>query len=466
MTTTPAVAVPFGAAEVEQFLTTGVRTDSPQPGASAFPEVLEDLAALSLPPGAPVLIVLPNGIDLLSVFFAVSLLGGVPVPMASSATAARTREVAVALGAAAVVAPSLRAGPLGGSGRYRVGRLDAVALPSARPADYSPGEVVIPTSGTSGIFSACVHTVDALLRNSRRHAAAIGQRPDDTILVTLPMNYSYALVAQALSAFATGCRLVVSGPPFTAPAYRAAVRSHGITVSSLTPVLVRMLARQELSLPSSLRVLTVGGDALEPALVARVLAENPGLELYLTYGLTEAGPRVSTLAAHREPAGRHSSVGLPLPGVRAFLRNPDRTGCGELLVASDTVLRRKVGRNDGDAADPLVSPGVLATGDRFVIDEDGYLYFRGRLRDFLVVDGQKVALPSIRRFAGSLPGVLKAVTKVHRADGDRVRFDLELYVDEVADTRAIERRLREVLLRNERPAAVVFHAELPSGVHK
>jgi acyl-coenzyme A synthetase/AMP-(fatty) acid ligase len=227
-----------------------------------------------------------------------------------------------------------------------------------------------------------------------------------------------------------------------------------------------MLARQELSLPASLRVLTVGGDALEPRYVRRILAENPGLELYLTYGLTEAGPRVSTLAAHREPVERHASAGRPLSGVRTFLRDPDPAGRGELLVESDTVLRRKVGQADDGVVGPPVSPGVLATGDEFVIDEHGYLYFQGRLRDFLVVDGQKVALPSIRQFACSLPGVLKAVTKVYRSDEGQPRFDLELYVDGVADTRVVERRLREVLLRNERPAAIVFYAELSSGVHK
>jgi acyl-coenzyme A synthetase/AMP-(fatty) acid ligase len=412
-----------------------------------------------------VLIVMPNGRDLLSVFFAVSLLGGVPVPMASSATAARISAVADRLGAAAVVAPNLRAKQLRASDKHRIDRLDVVLLPSSAPDEYSPGEVVVLTSGTSGIFSGCVHSIDALLRNGQRHAAAIGQRPDDTILVNLPMNYSYALVAQALSAFGTGCRLVVSGPPFTTAAYHAALLSHDITVSSLTPTLVRMLARQDLSLPASLRVLTVGGDALDPLHVRRLLDENADLELYLTYGLTEAGPRVSTLAAHREPPGRHTSVGRTLPGVRAFVRNPDRAGRGELLVESDTALRRKVGEFDG-VASPLVSPGVLATGDEFLVDEDGYLYFQGRLRDFLVIDGQKVALPSIRRFACSLPGVLKAETKVYRSDDGQPRFELELYMDGEGDTRTVERRLREVLLRGERPAAVVFHAELSSGAHK
>jgi len=45
----------------------------------------------------------------------------------------------------------------------------------------------------------------------------------------------------------------------------------------------------------------VGGDSLAPEHVADLLRARPGRELYLTYGLTQAGARVSTLSAHAEP---------------------------------------------------------------------------------------------------------------------------------------------------------------------
>ena len=60
----------------------------------------------------------------------------------------------------------------------------------------------------------------------------------------------------------------------------------------------------------------MGGDALAPELVARLVELRKGKEVYITYGLTQAGPRVSTLAAHAEPASRFASVGLPHEGTR------------------------------------------------------------------------------------------------------------------------------------------------------
>src|SRR5205823_150846 len=172
---------------------------------------------------------------------------------------------------------------------------------------------------------------DSLVRNARRHADAVGLTGRDTVLVNLPLFYSYAIVAQALAALVTGARLVVSGPPFSPEAYEAAVGRYAVTSSSLTPTIARLLLAQGTRLPVGLRMLTVGGDRIAPEHVTRLRSANPDVELYVTYGLTEAGPRVSTLAAHREPPGRHGSVGVPLDGVTVSLRGAVRwsTNVGE-----------------------------------------------------------------------------------------------------------------------------------------
>jgi long-chain acyl-CoA synthetase len=269
--------------------------------------------------------------------------------------------------------------------------------------------------------------------------------------VTLPLYYSYALVAQVLAAWRRKARLVISGPPFHVPSYLALLAREQITVSSLTPVLVRKLLHHQLELPTALRVLTVGGDMLAPAHVEQLLALRPGHELYLTYGLTEAGPRVLTLAAHREPARRFASAGLPLEGTRIRLEmgNEITSGPGELLVVSKTVMKRRIGlvegRNRSDWRE-----GFLATSDIFEQDEEGYLYFRGRLSDFLVKDGEKVSLASVRRIATSIPGVVAARTQPVVEGGEKVGFDLTVSVGEAL--RMTEKELQVSIKRSLRPA--------------
>ncbi|WP_131742157.1 ANL family adenylate-forming protein, partial [Actinomadura roseirufa] len=324
-------------------------------------------------------------------------------------------------------------------------------------ARHAAGDVVILTSGTSGIFSGCLHRAPSLLRNAARHAASVGLGPADTVLVLLPLHFSYALVAQALAALVTGARLVVCGPPHTPARLAAAVRAHRATSTSLTPHLARRLL--DGSEPGSLRMLTVGGDALPAAGVARLLESRPGRELYVTYGLTEAGPRVATLAAHAEPPHRYASVGRPIEGVEVALRDVPGAGAGgagELLVTSDTVLVRRVGVPEGRPADCFTGPRTIATGDLFRIDADGYLYFAGRLTDHLVIEGVRVSLASVRSLAAAQPGVVRATTSVGRdARGERC-FDLEVEMSDPAGDAA--RRVRDALyrrlLRAERPRRI------------
>lgn len=486
-------------------------TDCLSPGDDPpLAELTGALAAADLPAGSPVLLALPNGKALLATFFAVLRAGLVPVPVPPAAGSARILGTARSCGATAVVAtrgsgalaagnssaavaadhnstavPAARGaetvaatvtgggtrgseaidGSAAGSGGrvgagVRVGGAELVRLPVA-PRAYAEGSVIITTSGTSGIATGCVHDLDRLLRNAGRHADAVGQRADDTVLVTLPMHFSYALVAQCLAALVRGSRLVISGPPFTSAHYVETLARHDVSVSSLTPVLVRRLLGEQAALPPGLRTLTIGGDQLTADLVPPLLGAVPGGELYLTYGLTEAGPRVSTLAAHAEPAHRHGSVGLPLAGVRTALR-PSGAGGDELLVHTDTALRERV-----PTGSPLLPDGGIATGDLFRIDDDGYHFFRGRVADSVTVNGEKVWLPSVRSVAASLAGVRRAVTRVHR-DGADTHYDLEIYVDEPGpgQDRAYHRELSRHLLRGERPRAVIVQPYAEEAWHK
>lgn len=447
------------------FLTATVDADTTGPTAPPE-ETLDALAALGPAPGAPMLIAMPNGRAMLAVFFAVLLTGAVPVPVAPASGAARITEIARRLGAAALIAPRIDPRRYGAPRTHRIGAAEAVLLTDA-PARHRRGDVILMTSGTAGIASGCLHGIEALLRNAGRHADAIGQRPNDTVLVSLPLHYSYALVAQALAALVRGSRLVVSGPPFTPRSYANTVTAHAVTVSSLTPSTATRLVDNPPDLPTTLRALTVGGDALDARQVKALLTDGPDRELYLTYGLTEAGPRVTTLAAHREPEHRWSSVGLPLPGVRTRLRRTGDGGepGGELLVESDTVLRRRL---PDDAPDPLTADGAVATGDRFDIDDDGYHYFRGRLSESVVVGGEKIWLPSIRRIAAAVPGVRHCATTVYRDEGDELRYDLEVAVDEPGPRRTaeIQRALNLLLLRGERPHRLTVRPAQDEVWHK
>lgn len=460
--TTPAISL----ARVEEFLRETVELVPLAPATAELRPTIADYRRIGLPPGTAVAIGLSNGVHLLTHYFALLCCGLVPVPVSPSTPSSRIVGLARHLNLGGFVAAKPDPERLGATHVDPVGAQWLVHLDGSgatRPT-YAAGDVLILTSGTAGMYSGCVHHFDSLLRNASRHAVAIGLRPTDVLLVNLPLYYSYAIVAQALAALVTGARLVLGGPPFVAPDYQRSIDNHGVTVSSITPTIARHLLSQGRPLPAGLRTLTVGGDHLGPDGVGDLWALHRGRELFLTYGLTEAGPRVSTLAVHAQPAARWSSVGLPLDDVTVALRDVRADGVGELLVRSDTVLRRKVGVN---VQQPMTAPQTIATGDLFRIDNDGYLFFRGRMSDFAVVHGEKVSLHSMRQAAQGVPGVLRAEPALRDGpDGAVLDLVVEVLDAQVTTREVVVAQLNTLLLRSERPRTVFVRQARTEAFHK
>jgi len=412
-----------------------------------------------LRPGDLVLLCLPNCRELLHQYFGVLMAGGVPALLPPIMPAVRLREIATAMGAFAIGGLRRSTGDLGAESYGSIGPLQiAILKPPPEPAG-APGEVVLMTSGTSGVSSGCVFDFEAILLNGQRHADAIGKTAKDTILVSLPMFFSFALSSQALSSLVRGNRMIISGPPFNLTGYRKTLHDYGVTISSLTPVGISSVLQTDASVFADLRVLSVGGDQLAPDLVARLVELRKGKDVFITYGLTQAGPRVATLAAHAEPSSRFSSVGLPHEGTHVSLQPVgDGSGRKQLFVNSATVMKRPIGRVEGRTKNDLVAPQTIATGDSFDIDKDGYLYFLGRLSDFISRKGEKISLAAVRRLAADLPHVVSAKTHIIKHGDGSEDFDLELRVDANAltpDQQSDTHKLLSGLLRrNEMPREV------------
>ncbi|MCK8503992.1 class I adenylate-forming enzyme family protein [Myxococcus fulvus] len=410
--------------------------------------------ARGLRPGDVVLLALPNGAELLTQLFAILAARGVPALVSPSAPALRQQTLVEALPARALVTMRRPAPLAHDADRFHLGGAEVALFSEAQPPGAQPGEMVLLTSGTSGFASGCVFDLEALFRNARRHSDAVGLRPGDTMLVNLPLYYSYSMVAQAFASLLRGADLVISGPPFQPAAYLRLLAEQAITVSALTPLLVRALLQQGGAFPEGLRSLGVGGDVLSPEHVERLLRLRPRGELYLTYGLSEAGPRVATLSAHAEPAHRYASVGRPLPGTQVSLVPRGPGGQKELLVSSDTLMKRRIGLVEGDKLHAWRGPRLLATGDIFDIDADGYLYFQGRLSDFLVRGSEKICMASVRRLATTLPGVLTARTQVvSGTEGDDYEMILTV-ADEGRPLEHVSEALSRLLRLAERPRRI------------
>jgi long-chain acyl-CoA synthetase len=133
-----------------------------------------------------------------------------------------------------------------------------------------------------------------------------------------------------------------------------------------------------------------GSAALNPD-VARFI-DALGIEVYEGYGLTETSP----IATANFPGSRKiGSVGKPIPGVRIEI-DKAVTGDeknGEIIVYGPNVMKGYHNKPDA-SREVLMEDGGFRTGDMGRVDEDGFLYITGRIKEQYKLENGKYVVPS------------------------------------------------------------------------
>ncbi|MDP4280592.1 MAG: AMP-binding protein [Bacteroidota bacterium] len=108
------------------------------------------------------------------------------------------------------------------------------------------------------------------------------------------------------------------------------------------------------------------------------------------YGMTEASP---LLAGYNPQHFRLQSTGPALEDTELKINNPDKiSGEGEIWARGSNVMRGYY--KDPELTSEIITPeGWLKTGDLGVLDEDGYLYIKGRLKNMIVLSGGENIYP-------------------------------------------------------------------------
>jgi acyl-CoA synthetase (AMP-forming)/AMP-acid ligase II len=139
------------------------------------------------------------------------------------------------------------------------------------------------------------------------------------------------------------------------------------------------------------------------------------------------------------PAAKWGSCGRPFPGVEVRVVDPD-TGApcpagkaGEIRLRGPNTMRGIRGRAWADVFD---ADGFYPSGDLGALDEDGYLWFRGRLDDMFKVAGATVYPAEVEAALRAVDGVRQAfVTNV--PDSERGQVVGAAVVADSVDPRAL-----------------------------
>ncbi len=148
----------------------------------------------------------------------------------------------------------------------------------------------------------------------------------------------------------------------------------------LWPILNKMIARKVMDkLGGNLRLAISGGAPLANDIAQFFI--GLGLTITQGYGMTEAGPVIST---NQLEDNNPFSVGQILPGIKTRF-----SAVGELLVKAPNIMQGYW--NNKAATEKIIdSDGWLRTGDKAEL-RDGHLYISGRVKEILVLsNGEKV----------------------------------------------------------------------------
>ncbi|RAG82415.1 hypothetical protein DN069_27470 [Streptacidiphilus pinicola] len=267
---------------------------------------------------------------------------------------------------------------------------------------------MIYTSGTTGPSKGVLLPQAYYLTWARRGIEGMRMQPGETVYTPEPLFHSDAR-AYLIGALLAGGRLAL-GQRFSVSGFwdevRAADASYFSYLGTMLSLLYAAPEREDDS--ANPAVLGVGGAA--PAAIHEAFERRFGVRLLEMYGMTEAlGITTNTL-----DDSRVGSVGKPVPELEVQLVDADDlpVPVGEI---GELVLRpREPGTimsgywNKPEATLAAWRNLWFHTGDRMRADEDGFLYYVGRLKDSIRRRGENVSAWEVELAMGRHPHVLEA----------------------------------------------------------
>ena len=299
-------------------------------------------------------------------------------------------------------------------------------LPAPAPDDLA---VLFYTSGTSGKPKGVPLTHANIASNLNALLSLKIIRPDDRILLPLPLHHVYPFTIGMLAPLLAGVSIVLPhaltgseflralqegditamiGVPRLYSAFYDAIRSKLAQRSRIVSALFGGLLAASIGMhrrfglragdyffaplrrrvAPGLRLLASGGSAMDPELAWKL--EGLGWQLISGYGLTETSPILTFNTPGKEKIG---SAGRAIPGVELRIAKPEAgKQFGEVLARGPNVFSGYWHMPE-KSKEAFTSEGYFRTGDLGYLDNEGYLHLVGRSSSMIVLSGGENVQP-------------------------------------------------------------------------
>ena len=300
--------------------------------------------------------------------------------------------------ATAVVAVNSQAGSTSFDGMPQVVADDVALLhrlvearAAVQPDDTAS---IIYTSGTSGIPKGAMLSHRNIMSNIANYANYVPRI--ERAVSHLPLSHIFERSVQYTRIY---CGISIYYAESQATIMRDVIEVKANSFSTVPRVIERMYnwitnsgtelepGRVRNMLGGELVFISSGGSSLSPLLVE--FCTRMGFPVVEGYGLTETSPMISI---NRLTHGmlKAGSVGLPCPNLDVRIDEDS----GEILVKGSSVMKGYY-KDTALTHKAFDSDGFFHTGDKGMIDDEGFLFVRGRIDDIFKTSMGKLVVPSV-----------------------------------------------------------------------
>lgn len=280
--------------------------------------------------------------------------------------------------------------------------------------------VILHSGGTSGIPKNVVLQNRAFILGAKQEETVLKKlNPGDSCLGIMPNFHGFGISVLMHTPLTLGCYTILV-PQIDSKKFDILLKKTKPTCILGVPTLFEALTNsnnvKHLDL-SFMKYIVSGGDILQKGLEDKIntyLKEhNANIEVTQGYGMTEALAAV-TLAHDR--INKSGSIGIPLPGNYIKIINPSTreilpyNNIGEICIHTKALMLGYL-NNEKETNEVLQmhEDGYvwLHTGDLGLMDEDGFIFYKGRIKRMIISSGYNIYPNHIEDIIESHPAVLQ-----------------------------------------------------------
>ena len=266
------------------------------------------------------------------------------------------------------------------------------------------------TGGTTGTPKGAVMTHGAIMRGAFNGCFISGGVLQQRYIAILPLSHIFGLVKGFLSSLYTGgltyeCREIKQAfglIPILKPTTL-------VLVPGMAEIIINLTKLKGRAYSESIKTMIIGAAPVPPKLMKSI--DDLGIQVLAGYGLTEGS---NLTAGNKDVMSNPDSMGMIYPEQQYKIIN------GELHIKGDNLMN---GYWDDEKATAEVfdEEGWLKTGDLVKLDDNGYIYIVGRIKNLIILpNGENVSPEELEEIFYKSNYVKDCLVKEDELNGKKV----------------------------------------------